>query len=203
MSVVSPPFISSWADHPNAASYDMSSLKLLVYGAQHMNYDQYDTLHDYYGCDFKQVFGMTECPLGAAMEPEDHVLDNKETARVRLLSAGRPVDGTDLMVVKQNGEPVAPDGKDVGEIILKSRSLMAGYWQRPELARECMRDGFYWTNDMACVDRDGFVYIRDRKDYMIKSGGMNIFPGRGGRGHHAASLCPGSRRCGGPPPQMG
>jgi long-chain acyl-CoA synthetase len=164
------------ADHPDASKYDMSSLKLLVYGAQHMNYEQYVALHEYFGCDFKQVFGMTECPLGAAMEPEDHNTDDKELARLRLLSAGRPVDGTDLMVVNQNGEPVATDGKEVGEIILKSRSLMAGYWQRPDLTLSCMRDGFYWTNDMACVDADGFVYIQDRKDYMIKSGGMNIFP---------------------------
>jgi long-chain acyl-CoA synthetase len=164
------------ADVPGAHRYDLSSLELLVYGAQYMGLNQYESLSKFFRCDFKQVFGMTECPQGAALNPEFHQPEKALAHPERLRSAGRQVDGTDMRVVHQNGQSVASDGREVGEIIIKAKSLMKGYWKQPEMTANCIRDGFYWTNDMACVDGDGFIYIQDRKDYMIKSGGMNIFP---------------------------
>jgi len=164
------------ADVPDARKFDMSSLELLVYGAQYMGLEQYDALHDFFGCDFKQVFGMTECPHGTSLGPEDHRLEDPNVKRVRLRSAGKPVEGTEIRVVGENGESVASDGEAVGEILIKAGSLMMGYWKQPEWTRRCTRDGFYRTHDMASVDPEGYVYIRDRRDYMIKSGGMNIFP---------------------------
>jgi long-chain acyl-CoA synthetase len=78
-------------------------------------------------------------------------------------------------VVDAQGQPVPRDGSTVGEIIVWSEANMLGYWGRPELTAQTLRDGWMWTGDLATWDSDGYLFIVDRAKDMIISGGENIY----------------------------
>jgi acyl-CoA synthetase (AMP-forming)/AMP-acid ligase II len=63
-----------------------------------------------------------------------------------------------------------------GEVITRGPHLFSGYWNNPDATRDSVRDGWFYTGDIAEVDEDGFIYIRDRSKDMIISGGENIYP---------------------------
>jgi acyl-CoA synthetase (AMP-forming)/AMP-acid ligase II len=88
---------------------------------------------------------------------------------------GRPFLSVLLKVVREDGGEVAPDDKEVGEIIVKGDSVTSGYWNRPEETQKAFRDGWLYTGDLAVVDAEGYVNIVDRKKDMIITGGENVF----------------------------
>jgi long-chain acyl-CoA synthetase len=65
---------------------------------------------------------------------------------------------------------------NLGEIIVNSRRTMTGYWRKPEDTTEAIRDGWLYTGDLGTYDERGFIYIADRKQYMIITGGENVYP---------------------------
>jgi fatty-acyl-CoA synthase len=69
---------------------------------------------------------------------------------------------------------VPRDGKSIGEIAARSDGVMAGYWKQPEATAAVIRDGWFYTGDMATMDETGYVLIVDRKKDIIVSGGENI-----------------------------
>jgi len=76
---------------------------------------------------------------------------------------------------------VDDDGRDVeagtiGEIIVKSKRTMTGYWRKPDETKETIRDGWLYTGDLGYYDEKGFIYIKDRRHYMIITGGENVYP---------------------------
>ena len=87
-------------------------------------------------------------------------------------SVGRPVPHLDVRVVDENGGDAAPD--QLGEICLKGPKVFKGYWKNPEATAEAIREGWFHTGDIGTVDKDGYLYIMDRKKDMIISGGENI-----------------------------
>lgn len=104
---------------------------------------------------------------------QDHVealQNNKE----RLASCGRPRFDTELRIVNEKGEQVRIG--EIGEIIVRGPDIMKGYWQAPELTKEVLKDGWYFTGDLAKMDDEGYIYIVDRKKEMIISGGFNVYP---------------------------
>ena len=83
--------------------------------------------------------------------------------------------GTDVLVVDPvTAEPMALG--EPGEIILRSPSITTGYWRNPEATARQLRDGWLHTGDTGYLDDDGFLYLTDRKAFMIISGGVNIYP---------------------------
>ncbi len=79
-----------------------------------------------------------------------------------------------MRVVDEQGNPVARDGKTVGEIVTRTNGVMKGYWKNPEATAETIREGWLHTGDMATVDENGYIEIVDRKKDVIISGGENI-----------------------------
>jgi acyl-CoA synthetase (AMP-forming)/AMP-acid ligase II len=71
--------------------------------------------------------------------------------------------------------PVPKDGRTAGQIIVRSEANMLGYWNRPEITAQTLRDGWMWTGDIATWDSESYVFIVDRAKDMIISGGENIF----------------------------
>lgn len=67
---------------------------------------------------------------------------------------------------------------EVGELVVKGPQIMRGYWNNETLTADVLRDGWFYTRDMARMDKDGFFYIVDRKDDLIISNGFNIYPGQ-------------------------
>ncbi len=87
---------------------------------------------------------------------------------------GLPGFNWEAVIVDDKGRP-GPKGK-VGELILRGPGLMKGYYKNPEATRSVLKDGWLYTGDMAKQDKDGFIYLVDRKKDVVISGGENIYP---------------------------
>jgi acyl-CoA synthetase (AMP-forming)/AMP-acid ligase II len=119
------------------------------------------------GLEIHQVYGLTEsCGPACLISPDE--------ALARIGSTGKAFFHTDVRIVDDAGADVAPD--QPGEVLVRGRHIMAGYWNRPEDTAATIKDGWLHTGDIAVRDTDGFVYIRDRIKDMIISGGENIYP---------------------------
>jgi long-chain acyl-CoA synthetase len=91
-----------------------------------------------------------------------------------LASCGQPCIGVHVRIVDEAGRDV--EAGEIGEIIVKSRRTMFGYWHKPEETQEAIREGWLYTGDLGSYDEQGFIYIADRKTDMIITGGENVYP---------------------------
>ena len=96
-----------------------------------------------------------------------------DTPTVEIVSCGTPIAGCDARVVGAGGEPLSD--RRVGEIILHSDSMLSGYYRRPDLTSEAIRDGWYFTGDMGYL-ADGELYVTGRKKDLIIVSGKNVYP---------------------------
>jgi acyl-CoA synthetase (AMP-forming)/AMP-acid ligase II len=122
---------------------------------------------------FVQVYGMTECLVGTILKPHQHFVDGSEDECRRLRSAGQPLLGNEVKIVRDDG--AACETGEIGEILFRSPTIMDGYWNKNVLTAEATRDGWMHTQDLGFVDDSNFVYVVDRKKDMIISGGENIY----------------------------
>lgn len=119
------------------------------------------------GYEVHQVYGLTEsCGPGCVISPDD--------ALSHVGSTGKSFFHTDVRLVDEQGADVGPGVP--GEVLIRGRHIMAGYWNRPEATAETIIDGWLHTGDVAIRDADGFIYIQDRIKDMIISGGENVYP---------------------------
>jgi o-succinylbenzoate---CoA ligase len=113
-----------------------------------------------------QTYGLTEtCSQVATLPPAD--------ALRKLGSAGLPLLPTSLRIAGPTGD--LPPGA-VGEIIVRGPTVTPGYLGRPEATAETIRDGWLRTGDLGYLDADGYLYVLDRRDDLIISGGENVYP---------------------------
>ncbi len=87
---------------------------------------------------------------------------------------GWPIPGVALRVVDGEGHDVRPDGEQIGEIVVRGNTVMLGYYRDQDATAATIRDGWLHTGDMATVDEEGYVVIRDRSKDVIIRGGENI-----------------------------
>ena len=110
------------------------------------------------------------------LSQEDHIRAIRDGYRTeRLRSCGREGYVTSVRIVDKDGNLVPKDGKTPGEIIVKSPANMLGYFQRPDLTAETIREGWMWTGDIATCDEESYCFIVDQVKDMIISGGENIY----------------------------
>jgi long-chain acyl-CoA synthetase len=170
-----PTMIHALLQYPDIDRYDLSSLRLILYAGAPMPVELLKRALQKFKCGFAQLYGQTESgPLTTILHPEDHVLEGSERQLQKLASAGRPVVSYEIRIVNKRGRDVSVG--EVGEIIGRSEAMMKGYWQLPKETAEKLKGGWLYTGDMGKCDDDGYVYIVDRKDDMIISGGKNIYP---------------------------
>ena len=156
----------------NLDAYDLSSLRLITYAGSPFPPELLKQCILKLGPKFEQAYGMTECIGGTALFKEDHVLEGE---RSRLLaSAGKPSLAVDVQVVDIKDHPVQPE--QIGEIAIRGKCVMMGYWKNPDLTAETLRGGWYHTGDMGYLDKDGYLFLMDRKADMIVTGGENVYP---------------------------
>ncbi len=119
------------------------------------------------GIEIHQVYGLTEtCGPACVIGSEDAIS--------RAGSTGQGFFHTDVKVVDDSGKDVMPG--ESGEVIVRGKHIMKEYWNNPQATAETIRDGWLYTGDVATIDADGFITIRDRIKDMIISGGENVYP---------------------------
>ncbi len=127
------------------------------------------------GNRFVQIYGQGESPMTiTALSRALHADRANPSWRPRLASAGKAQSLVEVRVTGEDGRHLPPG--DVGEVLVRGPSVMAGYWRRPEATAETLRNGWLWTGDMGEMDADGFLTLRDRYKDVIISGGSNIYP---------------------------
>ena len=145
---------------------DRSTLRWIMSGAAPVPVSLIEAYHEL-GIEIHQVYGLTEtCGPACLISTEDAVR--------KAGSTGKPFFHTDVRVVGEDGNEVARG--EVGEVAIRGAHVMKGYWNRPDATAETLRDGWLYSGDLASMDDDGFVTIRDRSKDMIISGGENIYP---------------------------
>jgi acyl-CoA synthetase (AMP-forming)/AMP-acid ligase II len=167
-----PAMIQRLLDVLEAKPYDVSTLRCVHYASAPMPGPLLRRAIDRMGPVFVQVYGMTECLIGTILKSHEHLRSSPEGER-RLRSAGQPLLGNEVKIVREDG--TACDTGEIGEILFRSPTIMSGYWNKPELTAEVVRDGWIHTQDLGFVDGSNFVYVVDRKKDMIISGGENIY----------------------------
>jgi len=172
---VVPTIIGMLLDFPDRQKYDLSSLRTIVYGGAPMPVERLKEALQVFGPILVQVFGLSETPHPIiSMSKVDHVAGTPEQLNRRLGSAGRPSIGVEVRLVTDDGREAASG--EVGEIAARGDNVMIGYWGRPEATAEVMKDGWFYTGDLAVADEEGYISIVDRKKDMIISGGYNVYP---------------------------
>jgi long-chain acyl-CoA synthetase len=161
-----PTMFGALLHHPGRESFDTSSLRICITGGASMPVEVLRGFEEAFGAKVMEGYGLSETsPVACSNHP-----DRERKAG----SIGTPIEGVEMRVVDENGEPVAQG--EVGEIVIRGHNIMKGYWQRPEATAEAMRGGWFHSGDMARTDEDGYFYIVDRKKDLIIRGGYNVYP---------------------------
>lgn len=148
----------------------LRSLRQLVYGAAPISPSTLQRWLDWLpGTDFFQGYGMTEAAsVVTFLGPDEH-----RGGGDLLRSAGSPVLGVELRVEDGTGRALGPG--EVGEICVRGGNLMRRYWERPDESATALRDGWYHTGDVGYRDDRGYLFLTDRVNDMIVTGGENVY----------------------------
>ncbi|MFJ8256453.1 fatty acid--CoA ligase [Peribacillus asahii] len=156
------------------SKYDLRSLKIGLYGAAPMAPTLVLACQEKLGIQLVQAYGMTE------MGPAITLLLEGDQVR-KAGSAGQVCSEHELIIVRPNEDgPSDPDDRippgETGEILVKGPCMMKGYFQREEATEKALYKGWYHSGDIGYLDEEGFLYVKDRVDDMIISGGENVYP---------------------------
>jgi acyl-CoA synthetase (AMP-forming)/AMP-acid ligase II len=165
-----PTMIAMVVNHPEFRPERLASLRDLVYGASPMPAALLDRLQTTFP-DLRlwQGYGMTECSsVLTFLTPDDH-----RRGGAILRSAGRPGLGVELSIRDTDGNARGPN--EDGEVCARSGNFMREYWHRPEQTEAVFRDGWYRTGDVGHRDAEGYLYLVDRSNDMIVTGGENVY----------------------------
>jgi acyl-CoA synthetase (AMP-forming)/AMP-acid ligase II len=173
--LVVPTMIQAMVAEPAAAERDLSSLRCLNYAASPISEATMTKAVDLFGPVLYQLYAQSEAVPATMLLPHQHRPRGTERERRWMRSVGRATPNTTLTIVDEDGNPL-PTG-EVGEVAVKTPGQMTGLWNDPDgTARRLTRDGSVRTRDMGRLDEDGFLFLADRKEDMIISGGYNIWP---------------------------
>ena len=109
--------------------------------------------------------GLYVLPAGGVDPQSPHTEDE-----VYYVASGR----AQIRVADERGRDV--DVGEIGEVLVRGDSVMAGYWRNPEASAAALREGWLWTGDVGALDADGFLTLKDRSKDLVISGGSNIYP---------------------------
>ncbi len=152
-----------------------ASFKTIVYGGAPMYVADIARALRVMGPRFVQIYGQGETPMVATALSRQHLVDTQHPRhRERIASVGVAQTPVQLRVSDEHG--VALPCGEVGEVLVKGDSVMAGYWNNPQATAAAIQDGWLFTGDVGSLDADGFLTLKDRSKDLIISGGSNIYP---------------------------
>ena len=152
-------------DRPDCTMDDFSSVRYLHVGGDAVPEPLFDAFHDKTGLELSVAMGMTECG-GYMLSPLE--------GPVRRGSMGKPISGTEIRLVDEHGADSQKG--EPGQIIVRTKALMSGYWNDPQHTNEAIRDGWLYTGDLAVADDEGFYYFVGRSKHIIVRDTGNVAP---------------------------
>jgi long-chain acyl-CoA synthetase len=157
-------------NHPDvlAGKYDLSSIKACISGSAPLLRETKVKFEELTGGKLVEGFGLTESLVATHANP---LMGENRTG-----SIGLPFPNVDCRIVSLDDEVTVLEPSEVGELIIKSPSIMKGYRNMPTETANTVRDGWLYTGDIAYMDDDGYFYIVDRKKEMIKPSGFQVWP---------------------------
>jgi len=164
-----PTLINMMLQSDGCALADFSALERVFYGASPISEDVLTRALARFQCRFSQLYGLTETTGGGTeLAHEDHKGE-------LLRSCGRANPNVEVRIADADGRE-APVG-EVGEIQIRAKTVMRGYWNRSDATASAIDDaGWFRTGDAGFANADGYIFIHDRMKDMIVSGGENIYP---------------------------
>ncbi len=161
-----PAMLNFLLQDPARLTCNYASMRFIMSGAAPVPLTLIEQFSDM-GIEIHQVYGATETQGGIALlMPQD--------SRRKIGSTGRGYFGMEVRVVDVHGCDVAPGVP--GEVITRGPQVLQQYWGNPQATRDAFKDGWFYLGDIAEVDAEGFIYIKDRSKDMVISGGENIYP---------------------------
>jgi long-chain acyl-CoA synthetase len=165
-----PTMFVAFSSLPDLKRYNLSSLKGIFVGAAPLTAAIKEGFESRTGGRMIEGYGLTEAVTA--------IMANPYKGEHKLGSIGVPFPDVELKIVSleegRDGAPLGPG--ELGEIALRSPTLMLGYYNRPEATAAALREGWLYTGDIGYMDEDGYFYITDRKKDLIIVGGFNVFP---------------------------
>ncbi|MFK4071373.1 AMP-binding protein [Streptomyces sp. NPDC029674] len=165
-----PPQLHQLTDHPDAARTDTSSLRVLMYSGCTAAPTRIADAVRRFGPVLVQNYGQNEAGALTVLTSADHDPARPE----RLGTVGTPLPGVQLSI-RDGDDREVPTGRR-GEVCVRTPSLMEGYWKRPELTAQVLRDGWLHTGDLGFVDDSGYLTITGRLKDMIVVVGGHVYP---------------------------
>ena len=166
-----PPILVTLDNSARVTQYALPRLRYIMVGAAPLAPDVAQRVQEKMQVSVLQGYGLTEASPVTHMNPVD-----QGQGRIKLDSVGVAVPNQEQKIVDlETGERELEVG-EVGELYVKGPHIMKGYWKAPEETARVLRDGWLATGDIARMDREGYVYIVDRKKEMIKYKGFSVAP---------------------------
>ncbi len=150
---------------PNFDPKRMQSLEMIGSVGAPLHLEHKEELDRHLPGRFSELYGLTE---GFVTILDKYDFPHKPS------SVGAPPPLFEMKILDAEGNPCAPG--EVGEIVGRGPITMPGYYKRPDLTANAIRDGWLFSGDLGYVDEDGFLYLVDRQKDMIVSGGVNVYP---------------------------
>jgi len=160
-------------NHPDIRKRNLASLKKAYSGGAPVSPAIVEHFEKVTGAYIHNIYGLTETtspshavPMGvpATVDPDSGAL-----------SVGVPIPNTICRVVDVTSGQDLPPGS-VGELLIRGPEVVPGYWEKPEETAHAMRDGYFYTGDVAKMDEEGWFYVVDRKKDMIIASGYKVWP---------------------------
>ena len=172
-----PAIFNAVLHHPERSKHDLSSLRQLIIGGSPASPALVAALEKAFGIQAIVGYGLTETsPILTLAQPRAFLTASEapEKRVERQAMTGWPLPGVQLKVVHLDGREVRPDGEQIGEIVVRSNTVMEGYYRDPDATAATIKGGWLHTGDMATLDEHGYVLIKDRSKDVIIRGGENI-----------------------------
>ena len=170
-----PTMVKRLVNHPALTSANLENLDTVFYGGSPMYLADLHQAIERLGPRLAQMWAQAETPNTGTVLDKGHHADIGHPRYVeRLSSAGIARTGIELRIGDENDDGVPPG--ELGEVLVRGDTVMAGYWNQPKATAETLRNGWLHTGDLGSMDKDGFLTIKDRAKDMIISGGFNIYP---------------------------
>jgi len=162
---------------PGLEALDFSRLRLLLSGGAPISSETVLRVVSAFRCEYAQTYGLTETSPFLTVSLLDERMKEwplAEQLRIRC-TIGRPLQGVEVRVAREDGSEVPPDGRTVGEILARGPTVSPGYWRRPEETAAAFRDGWLRTGDLASIGPEGYLTIVDRMKDLIITGGEKVY----------------------------